>query len=205
MRTNHFFAILMILSLPLFTMAQSNSINGVNVDQLVQTVQAVQGDADIAKFKFRSTTKWISGGHSETKIQSFYGAKQEDQSRTEPLVLVGDEPAILLGKNKGPNAVEAVLHALSSCLSVGIVYNAAAQGITIDSLEFDVEGDLDLHRFLGLSETQRPGYENIVVTVKAITSASDEEFDQLLAYVKKTSPVLDIISNPVPVTIETSK
>ena len=35
-------------------------------------------------------------------------------------------------------------------MAVGFVYNAAAQGIRVESLEFDSEGDLDLHGFLGL-------------------------------------------------------
>lgn len=195
----------LVLLIPIAVGAQSKPINGVNVEQLVGTIEAVKSDAEIAKFKFRSHTKWINGGHCETSIKSFYGAKQEDQSRKEPLVMIGDEPAVLLGENHGPNAVEAVLHALSSCLSVGIVYNASAMGIEVHSLEFDVEGELDLHAFLGLSETTRPGYENLVVKITAETSASEEQFDQLLEYVKKTSPVLDIISNPVPVTIQTSK
>ena len=194
-------AVFLLFSFTLFGQAQNN-INGVNVEQLMGTIEAVKADADIAKFKFRSHTKWINGGHCETKIQSFYGAKQEDQSRTEPLIMVGDEPAVLLGTNLGPNAVEAVLHALSSCLSVGIVYNASAMGIEIYDLEFELEGDLNLEAFLGLSKTTRPGYENIVVNVKAKTSASDKDFLKLLDYVKSTSPVLDIVSNPVPVKLK---
>lgn len=190
---------LMILSLTIF--AQKNTINGVNVEQLVGTIEAVKADPEIAKFTFRAHTKWINGGHCETKIQDFYGAKQEDESRKAPLTLVGDEPAVLLGKNHGPNAVEAVLHGLTSCLSVGIVYNAAAMGIKVDALEFDIEGDLDLHCFLGLSKTKRPGYENITVNIKAETDASPAKFQELIEYVKQTSPVLDIIENPVPVSV----
>ena len=190
-----------ILLLTPFILMSQNTLNGVNVDQLVGTIEAVKADADIAKFKFRSHTKWINGGHCETSIKEFYGAKQEDQSRNEPLVMVGDEPAVLLGTNLGPNAVEAVLHALSSCLSVGLVYNASAMGIKIYSLEFDLEGDLNLEAFLGLSKSKRPGYENIDVKIAARTSATKEEFQKLLEYVKETSPVLDIIKNPVPVNV----
>lgn len=109
---------------------------------------------------------------------------------------------VLLGENHGPNAVEAVLHALASCLSVGIVYNASALGIEISSLNFELEGEIDLHAFLGLSEQTRPGYKNIVVKVHANTSASKEQFEELFTYVKKTSPVLDIISNPTSVKVE---
>lgn len=180
---------------------KTNSLNGVNIDQLVGTIEAIKGNADIAQFTFRAETTWINGGQSQTKIQGFYGATQEDSSRSQPHILVGDEPAVLLGEDKGPNAVEAVLHALSSCLSVGIVYNAAAMGIEIRALNFSLEGELDLHAFLGLTEETRPGYKNITVTIDVDHSATQEEFDNLISYVKKTSPVLDIISQPVPVTV----
>ena len=181
---------------------KSKTLNGVNVDQLVATIEAIKGNAEIAKFQFRAKNRWINGGHSKTTIQSFYGACQEDTSRNRPFVLEGDEPSILLGENHGPNAVEAVLHALASCLSVGIVYNAAARGIKVKTLDFVMEGNLDLHAFLGLSEEKRPGYENIVVKILANTSASEEEFNHLLNHVVKTSPVLDILTKPVPVAIK---
>jgi len=181
------------------------SLNGVNVEQLLGTIDAVKGNADIALFKFRSKTKWISGGHCQTEIKDFYGATQEDTSRTKPFVLEGDEPGVLLGENHGPNAVEAVLHALASCLTVGIVYNASAMGIKINSLSINLEGDLDLHTFLGLSDKARPGYKNINVSVNLDADAPAEKLNELLAYVQKTSPVLDVVRNPVPVTFKLVK
>lgn len=180
----------------------ANIKNGVNVDQLVGTIEAIKGDPDIAKFQFRAETKWVNGGHCQTKIKNFYGAKAEDTSRTKSLVLEGDEPSVLLGEDHGANAVEAVLHALASCLCVGFVYNAAAQGITISSLDFSLEGNIDLHGFLGLSETMRPGYENIKVKIRVKADAPKEKLIELCSYAQKTSPVLDIIRNPVSVTVE---
>jgi uncharacterized OsmC-like protein len=179
----------------------STLINGVNVDQLVGTVNAIKQNPDLARFQFRARNEWLEGGHSRTFIQGFYGAGQEDASRTKPFVLEGDEPPVLLSANAGPNAVEAVLHALASCLAVGFVYNAAAQGINIESLEFELEGDLDLHAFLGLSDQVRPGYENIRLSYRVKSDAPREKIVELCNYVQKTSPVLDIIRNPVPVTV----
>jgi uncharacterized OsmC-like protein len=116
-------------------------------------------------------------------------------------VLEGDEPPVLLGGNAGPNAVETILHALASCLAVGVVYNAAAQGIHIEELVFTLEGDLDLHAFLGISQTVRAGYESIRVTCRIESDASREKVEALWEYVQQTSPVLDIIRNPVPVSV----
>jgi uncharacterized OsmC-like protein len=177
-------------------------VNGVDVDQLVATVNAIQHDPDLAHFRFRAHNVWIGGGHTRTTIQGFYGAGQEDTSRSRPFVLEGDEPPLLLGSNAGPNAVEAALHALASCLAVGFVYNAAAQGINIESLSFDLEGDLDLRAFLGLSKQVRPGYEGIRVTYRVKSDAPREKVEALCQFVQDTSPVLDIIRNPVPVTVK---
>src|SRR5574338_339402 len=154
-------------------------INGVNVDQLVGTVNAIKQNPDLARFQFHAHNEWLDGGHSRTFIKGFYGAGQEDASRTKPFVLEGDEPPVLLGGNAGPNAVEAVLHALASCLSVGFIYNAAAQGIEIESLKIDMEGDLDLRAFLGLSEEVRPGYEGIRVTYQVKSKAPREKIVEL--------------------------
>ena len=179
----------------------STLVNGVNADQLVATVNAIQQDPGLAHFQFRAHNEWIGGGHSRTSIQGFYGAGQEDASRSKPFTLDGDEPPVLLSDNAAPNAVEAVLHALASCLAVGFIYNAAAQGINVESLSFDLEGDLDLRAFLGLTEEVRPGYKSIRLTYSVKSDAPREKIEELWNYVQKTSPVLDIICNPVPVTI----
>lgn len=180
----------------------SQITNGVSVDQLVGTINLIKENPGLAQFRFRAHTDWINGGHSRTRIQGFYGAGSEDTSRATPLILEGDEPPVLLGTNAGPNAVEAVLHALASCLSVGFIYNAAAQGIEVKKLEFDLEGDLDLHAFLGLSDQVRPGYRAIRLSYRVQSDAPRDKLEALCGYVQKTSPVLDIIRNPVPVSIE---
>ncbi|MEX1256219.1 MAG: OsmC family protein [Gemmatimonadota bacterium] len=175
--------------------------NGVNVEQLVQTVEAIQAQPELAQFQFRARSRWITGGKSETRIRGFYGAGGEDSSRPESFVLVGDEPPVLLGTNEGPNAVEVVLHALTSCLTVGLVYNAAARGITVHAIAFEVVGALDLRGFLGLSDMVRPGFEEIQLRVHLETDASEEALAELWTHVLRTSPLLDILRNPVPVTI----
>jgi uncharacterized OsmC-like protein len=183
-------------------MTTTTERNGVNVDQLVQTVEAIKGQPEIAQFQFRSHTTWQGGGRSRTEIQGFHGALQEDTSRAQPFVLTGDEPPVLLGKNAGPNAVEALLHALASCLTVGFVYNAAARGIEVRALDFDLEGDIDLHGFLGLSDTVRAGYNSIRVRYRVDADAPRDALVELCNYVQATSPVLDIVRNPVPVSVE---
>ncbi len=180
----------------------STHLNGVDLERLVATVNAVKESPELARFTFRAHNEWTGGGSSRSTIQGFYGAGQQDSSRSRPFILVGDEPPVLLGDNAGPNAVEAVLHALAACLAVGFAYNAAAQGITVESLSFDLEGDLDLQGFLGLSEETRAGCDTIRLTYRVKSDAPRQRILELCEYVQKTSPLLDIIRNPVPVSIQ---
>lgn len=172
------------------------------MDQLVGTIEAVKGTPGLAKFKFRSSSRWAGGAVCKTTIKSFYGAGGEDATRKAAFVLQGDEPSVLLGTDAGPNAVEAVLHALSSCLTVSFIYPAAAKGVKVESLEFTMEGDLDLHGFLALSDAVRPGFQNIRVKAHVKADAPRAVVEQLLQHAMKTSPVMDCLRNPVAVSVE---
>ncbi|MCX9012097.1 MAG: OsmC family protein [Candidatus Methanoperedens sp.] len=164
--------------------------NGVDVDKLKETIDTIKTNPEIANFKFRAENEWINGAHSKTRIQTSSG---------KIFTLEADEPRILLGTDLAPNAVQAVLHALASCLTVGFVYNAAARGINVEALELYLEGDLDLHGFLGISEDVRPSYLNIRVNFRVRSDATRDQIEDLLEYAQRTSPVTDIVRNGVPV------
>lgn len=68
-------------------------------------------------------------------------------------------------------------------------------------MEFDLDGELDLHGFLGLAPDVRPGSQNMRVTYRIDCDAPDDKVTELCAYVQKTSPVLDILRNPVHVSV----
>lgn len=174
--------------------------NGIDVDQLTQTIEATQTDGSVGTFTFRASSSWQDGTHSIGRIQGFTHAGQPDDSRTQAFELHGDEPPVLLGANRGPNAVELVLQALAFCYAVGYVANAAAQGIEITRMDYEVEGDLDVRSFLGQSGP-RPGFTSIRVTGRVSSpNATDEQLTELCSYVQDTSPVRDVLVNPVPVT-----
>lgn len=49
-------------------------LNGIDISQLLATVNAIKENPDIAHFRFRSDTEWVDGGQSCSKIQGFFGA-----------------------------------------------------------------------------------------------------------------------------------
>jgi len=175
--------------------------NGVDVDRLVRTIDAIGGDAAIAGFTFRSRTTWQEGAASTSEISSFRHMGNET-AHAQAHVLRGDEPDVLLGGDSGPNAVELVLAALGFCYAVGFAYNAAALGYELEELSYDIEGDLDLRNFVGIEDGPRPGFTAIRVHGHArARNASKEQLDELYRYVQRTSPVGDIIANAVPVEV----
>ena len=184
-------------------MASTEPVNGVDVTRLFETLEAVKADPALGKFHFRASSEWDNGALTRTTIKDFYGAGTDDTSRSaSPFVLTSDEPEMLLGENSAANPTEAVLHALASCLTVGMTYNAAARGIKIDKLGFELEGDLDLQGFLGLSPDVRSGYSDIRVTCNIEADAPRETLAELCQYAQDHSPVFDIVSNPVAVEVQ---
>jgi len=180
-------------------MAATATRNGVDVDRLVQTIGAIQQDPAIGSFTFKARTDWTGGGTSTGHISAFTHAGQET-AHADTHTLVGSEPAVLLGDDAGANAVELVLAALGFCYSVGFAYNAAARGIELEELSYEVEGDLDLRTFVGLGGGPRAGFTEI--RVKGIAKASNADaatLEDLCQYVQDTSPVRDIIANATPV------
>ena len=174
--------------------------NGIDVDQLLQTIEATQTDEEVGRFTFRANSTWRNGTHNLGTIQRFVHAGREDDSRTSGFELEGDEPPVLLGDNHGPNAVELVLQALGFCYAAGYVANAAARGIELTRMDYEIEGDLDVRSFLG-QEGPRPGFTEIRVQGRvASPNATDEQLTELCRYVQDTSPVRDILTNHVPVT-----
>jgi uncharacterized OsmC-like protein len=179
-------------------------VNGVDLDRLSGTIDAVTADPALARFQFRARNHWIDGGYSRTTIKDFYGAGQEDATRTQPFTVDSDEPPVLLGQNRAPNTGEYVLHALAACVSGTIVYHAAARGIVLAGVETTVHGDLDVQGFLGLDAAVRPGYEQIQVSVKVAGDLDDAQLAQIES-MTRFSPVRDTVVNPVPVAVEVAR
>lgn len=175
---------------------ERSEVNGVDVSALEGAIEAVTEDPGHGTFAFRAETDWQDALKSETRIDEF---DQEGETiHTQTFTLQGDEPEQILGERTGPNAVELLLGALGSCLAVGYAANAAAMGIELDDLRIEMEGDVDLRGFLGVSEDVRPGYESIHSTAYVEADADESELDELRERVETTSPLVDAITNEIP-------
>ena len=173
-------------------------INGVNVDGLNATIEAVKATPAIAKFRFNIKNKWKDAGQNSSTVNEFYGAGQQ-QSRSQSFVLEADEPAILLGKDSAANPAEYLLHALAACVTSAMVYHAAARGIHIEAVESSFEGDIDVHGFLDLDNTVRKGFQGIRVHFKIKADVPDAQLQMIAQLGPRYSPVFESVTSGVPV------
>jgi len=179
---------------------EKKTLNGVDTGTVVSFVDAIKGNSDLAKFKFRIQNKWVEGAFNQATVGKFYGANQEN-THLKTFTWDADEPPSLAGHDRGANPVEHLLAALAACLTTTIVYHAAIRDIKIDSLESELEGDIDLRGLFGMEPKVRSGFQNIRVNIKVDTDAANIE---KLKALSKLSPVFDVTTHGtnVDVTIE---
>lgn len=172
-------------------MPTTKNLNQVEIGRVVSLAEKIVKEPHVADTKWAAEVKWKGGFCSEAKIRDFAPSKS-------------DEPAQLGGSDTGPNPVEQVLGALGNCLAVGYAANATAAGIEIRDMTINVEGDIDLHTFLGL-KNENAGFSDISVNVHIDSDASQQALDDLHAKVIGSSPVGHTLSRAVPVNISLSK
>ncbi len=175
--------------------------NGVDTQVMYGTLDAIKADPSLGRFQFRVHNSWIDGAHNRSTIKAFYGAGQEDSSRTEEFSLDAGEPAVLLGVDTGPNPAEALLHALAACLTTSLVYVAAARKVRLTEVESTVEGDMDVRGALGLSDEVRNGFTRIRVSFKVKGDAPPEKLREVVQRAQARSAVYDIVTHGVPVEV----
>ena len=163
----------------------STVVNGINVTDLFALIQGVKQEPATAMTNWRVATAWQGQMHSRSQVEAF-GMGGQNVPRRFSIDI--DEPSELGGGNAFANPQEHLLAALNACMTVGYVAQCAVRGITIEKLEIETEGDIDLRGFLGIDPEVPPGYENLRYVVRIKGSGSKEEFAEIHQAVMATSP-----------------
>ena len=172
-------------------------VNGIDLNALGETVEAIEADPNKALVAFDVTTRWTGQTRSETVVDGYtLGGERIRRSHK----IVADEPTELLGGDGAPNPQELLMAAFNACITVGYVAGASLKGIKLDHLEIKTRGQLDLRGFLGLSDKVAPGYEKIEYVVDIKGDGSPRDFEEIHQVVMKTSPNYFNISRPIRVT-----
>jgi uncharacterized OsmC-like protein len=176
-------------------------LNGVDAEALGAIIENVTHKPALGACRFRARNTWVTGAHNRTSVQGFYAAGGEDESRQQPFSFDSDEPPLVLGENRGANAVEFALTALASCLTATLVYYGAAMGIELEQVTAELEGDMDMRGLLNIDPTVRNGLQHVRVDYRIKSPEPRERILELLGTAQSRSPVYDILTNPLPVSL----
>lgn len=160
--------------------------------ELKETISDIQDmyrkDAEKSRLVFKTTSNLGGRFRSDVKIRDH--------------VLTIDEPTTIGGSDLGPSPVEIVLAALGSCQEITYRAYATAMGIKFDKVSVEIEGDIDFRGFFAVDDSVRPGYDDIRAVVKITSDAPADQLEKLREVVNAHCPVLDMLTNPVPVSLD---
>src|SRR5262249_9128465 len=150
--------------------------NGLDMEAHGQLVDEIKKDAAKGFARFKVASSWKGQTRSEARVESYVINGKETPRR---FSIVADEPPELLGQNSAPNPQELLMAAFNACIMVGYVAGAALKGITLEKVEIETAGELDLRGFLGINPEVRPGYEAISYTVRIKGDGTPEQYREI--------------------------
>src|SRR5215813_12334489 len=119
-------------------------VNGLDIDGLLSLVEGVKQDPANGQTRWRVATTWQGQTCSRSKVEAFAIGGQTVPRRFSIDI---DEPNELGGTNRFANPQEHLMAALNACMTVGYVAQCALRGITLERLEIETDGEIDLRGF----------------------------------------------------------
>ena len=168
----------------LVTTRTGQQLNGMNVDELREYIDAVKVDATQADRDPTVTAHWVGG------------------TRAEVISTLGGPP-VYMGGDDDPSAMGMLLRALAACDVEVVVTRATLLGIEIEDLTIEATGYFNVARYLGVEAPSGAGYQRASYTVRLKTKggASPEQIADLRAALE-ASPVGETFERSIPVSFE---
>lgn len=133
---------------------------------------------------------------SHSKIIATSTNKLQVQVNVREHELFLDEPTSTPGgQNSGITPVEALLTALGGCKIVMAKSFARQQGIKLNAISIEVDGELDDDGYMQRNEGIRPGIPKIWCTYHIDADNTDAEIEDFIKFVDRYCPVADTITN----------
>jgi uncharacterized OsmC-like protein len=183
---------------------KNNGFNGVNTQVLNTVFESMRNHPEMTKATFSVKSAW-NGGFSVTSTSKGFRIGGQNIERNTEYRTQHDFPDQLSGEGRGPTVCESCMGSLAACLTQTIVAHATSRGIQIDSIDIDVEGDVDLRGSTGISNDVRPGAQQFRVNINIKSNnASKEQINELYEIGKRFSPAFDTLTNGTSVVLVNS-
>lgn len=131
--------------------------------------------------KVKTSGKWEETLKTSISIRNF------------PRFIV-DEPRSLGGTDEGPNPVEYVLAALTSCTSVMIGLISKEKDFSYQGVDFENDATLDLQGLMGVKGVS-PHFQSVNFDVVFRTHEHDSRIEELKEEVEKRCPVYNLLKD----------
>lgn len=155
---------------------KNNELNGMNTQMLNTVFESMRNHAEMANVTFSVKSEWNGGFSVTSTSKDFRIGGQNIERNTEYMTQY--------------------MGSLAACLTQTILAHATSRGTQIDSININVEGDVDLRGFTGISNDVRPGAKQFRVNMNIKSnSASKEQINELYEIGKRFSPAFDTLNN----------
>lgn len=172
-----------------------------DIEAIRQTADAVAANRRLGEVTFTMNAQSTGGLASRVATGALIQGGVSEDSRADKFTVGTDEPVALLGTDTAISPAEYILTGLAGCYTVTLASLAASRNITLDEVRISLGFEIDLGGFLGIDDSVRKGARSIKVDVEIDSpDASREQLEELVSALEETSPILDTIANPVPVT-----
>jgi uncharacterized OsmC-like protein len=169
-------------------------INGVDTEALQQTIRAIKANPDKGIARFSARTVWKGGFASESTID---GWNLGGEKIPHDFTIHMDEPRELLGQDAQANPQEYLQSAMNACMLNTFVAVCSMLGVTLESVEFESTGELDLRGFLGIDANVPAGYEDINYTIRVRGDGTREQYEKAHEAMIATSPNYYNMARPI--------
>lgn len=161
------------------------TLNGIDTQALAAFVEEIKADPAKGQTTWKVTTEWKGGPRTDTHVS---GWRLGGEWKPKDFTIRVDEPEELLGTNMYANPQEHLLAAMNACIAATYVAACSVNGIELESLSIETEGDIDLRGFLAIDARVPAGYESLKYRVRIKGDGTREQFEQVHAFVRQTSP-----------------
>lgn len=125
-------------------------------------------------------------GHSESPTRM--------SIRSGPFALTIDEPEAMGGSNQGPNPMQVLLMSLAGCLNITGHEVARQHGLQLNRLNVDIQGELNPCKFMGISNDERAGFQDIQMRLEPdFESITSEQYEAWVNETESRCPVTDTL------------
>ena len=178
----------------------ADQINDINVEKIKEFDGAVRGNPELGKFTVKLTSSWHRGTKVLVTVGPMHALGENLFPRTRRFFITTDDPEPLGGVDSAPTPTETLLAALAGCVTSATATNAALFGVPVDSLDIDMEADIDMRGLLGHDKSVRNGFSDIRYTVTIQSPAPEEKVRRCKETIDRKSAVRDTLANPVNIT-----